>query len=119
MRHSPILAAALVALPLAAAAHGPHFSPEEVAWMDRQHALDGMKCCDERDVTIGLAVRWRMQGRHYEVLIGGRWWQVPPGRMLRHNTADPSPFPGEAILFYSPMPDGTPRIWCFSPPPLT
>ncbi len=99
------------------AQHGGPFTSEEIAWMERQHALDGTKCCNEHDVYVGQMVQWRIHRGHYEVLISGQWEQIPPGRLMEHLPDDPTPFPGEALLFYSIYPSGH-RIWCFFPPPL-
>lgn len=99
------------------AAHGSGFTAEENAWLNRQRAVDGMKCCDETDAHVGLDVRWRLVGGAYEVWIAGAWHRVPPGRMMRHDPSDPTPWPGQAILFHSPR---SPHlIWCFFPEPLT
>lgn len=118
------VAAILVALALVAAparAHDQAFTAEENAWLNRQRAVDGTKCCDERDARVGQLVDWRLRGGTYEVLIQGAWRQVPAGRLMRHNPADPSPWPGQALLFWSPAVnarDGF-HLWCFYPEPLT
>lgn len=113
-----LLLAACMAWP--AVAHDLRFSPEENAWLDRQRGQDGTKCCDETDAHVGLDVEWRMQGGHYWLRIAGMWVQVPPGRLMRHNPADPTPWPGRAIAFYSLGPHfpGGYRLWCFYPEPL-
>jgi len=98
----------------AAVAHDARFTREENAWLNRQRAVDGTKCCDEHDVTIGLRVRWRMVGGAYQVQIAGQWRDVPPGRIMQHIPGDPSPFEGQALLFHT---NGI--LWCFSPEPLT
>lgn len=59
-----------------------------------------------------------MVAGRYEVQIAGAWLPIPPGRMMRHDPADPSPWEGEALLFYTPTVVG-PQIWCFSPEPLS
>lgn len=97
--------------------HGGPFTSDEIAWMERQHSHDGTKCCNEHDVYVGEVVEWRMHRGHYEVLISGQWERIPPGRLLNHTMSDPTPFPGQALLFYSVYPSGH-RIWCFFPPPL-
>ncbi len=114
-----IFAALLIVAP--ALAHTPGLTEDENAWLDRQRARDGTKCCDYRDVFIGRAVEWRIQGGRYQVRITGEWRDVPPGRVMQPNPADPSPFPGEALLFYSlnpHWPDGY-QLWCFFPENLT
>jgi hypothetical protein len=114
------LLACLIALP--ALAHGPahEFSPDEIAWMNRQHSRGdaergSVKCCDERDVYIALDVHWRLAQGHYEVMMNGGWVRVPPHRLMRIVRGDPSPWDSAAILFYSP---GQPLPWCFLPEPL-
>jgi hypothetical protein len=99
------------------AQHGGPFTPEEIEWMERQYAHDGTKCCNERDVYVGEVVEWRMRHGHYQVRISGQWENVPPGRLMQHVANDPTPFPGQALLFYSIYPHGH-HIWCFFPPPL-
>lgn len=97
--------------------HGEMFTREENDWMNRQYAVDGTKCCDENDVHLGINVVWRMQGGNYQVKVGDNWLTVPSNRLYQHKTDDPSPFPGEALLFYSTYSTGV-MIWCFSPPGL-
>jgi hypothetical protein len=114
-----LLAALLLAAP--AAAHTPGLTADENEWLDRQRARDGTKCCDFRDVFIGRMVEWRIEGGRYQVKISGEWRDVPPGRLMQHDPSDPSPFPGEAMLFYSLSPyypNGF-HLWCFSPENLT
>jgi hypothetical protein len=95
--------------------HGS-YTHDEIEWMERQHARDGEKCCNEHDVHIGQDVTWRMNAArtHYEVQINGAWHQVPNGRIRAIRENDPSPFGYESLLFYSIYPSGL-RIWCFSP----
>lgn len=114
-----LLAALVAALP--ALAHSPGLTPEENAWLDRQRARDGTKCCDFRDVQIGRAVEWRLVGGRYQVRISGAWRDVPEGRVLQPREGDPSPFGGEALLFWSPSPHAPLgfHLWCFQPEPLT
>lgn len=114
-----LLAALLLALP--AAAHGPTFTDAENQWLNRQRALDGTKCCDRHDAHVGQNVEWRIVAGRYQVRIRDEWRDVPPGRMMRHDPSDPTPWPGEALLFWSPVPshpDGF-LLWCFFPEPLT
>lgn len=121
----PALAAGVVASLLMLApkafAHTPGLSEAEIAWLDRQRARDGTKCCDDRDVQIGRAVEWRIVGGRYQVRITGEWRDVPPGRILMPRADDPSPWPGEALLFWQPAPHvpGGYWLWCFQPEPLT
>lgn len=108
----PVVVALL--LTSSAMAHDTGFTAEENAWLDRQRAVDGTKCCNEHDVTIGERVQWRMTAGRYEVLIGETWRPVPPGRLMQSIPDDPTPWPGRALLFRT----GT-MIWCFFPEPLT
>lgn len=114
-----MLAAVLFAAP--AAAHTPGLTAEENDWLDRQRARAGMKCCDYRDVFIGRAVEWRMVAGRYQVRITGEWRDVPEGRLMMPREGDPSPFGGEALLFYSLNPSWPAgyQLWCFMPEPLT
>lgn len=105
-------ALALMLLAGPAMAHG--FTAEENAWLNRQRAVDGTKCCDENDAHVSPNVEWRIGPAGYQVLIGGVWRDVPPGRLLRINPADPSPWGAAALLFHS---NGA--LWCFMPEPLT
>lgn len=108
---------ALLAAP--ALAHDHAFTAAENAWLNRQYALDGMKCCDETDAHVGHHVEWRLIGGQYEILIAGRWVAVPAGRVMRHNPADPTPWPGQAIAFFQVGPGELVRLYCFFPEPLT
>lgn len=94
--------------------HG--FDSDEVAWMNRQRSVSDVKCCDEHDVYVGVRAIWRnaAPGR-FEVFVAEvqRWVEVPEGRMQRMVLDDPSPWGGEAIVFYSVYADGV-RIWCFN-----
>ena len=108
--------ALLLALPFAVAAHihpeqGARLTPHN-DWLNRQRAVDGTKCCDEHDTEILTDFRWRIVGGRYEVEIGGAWVEIPPGRMLRPNPDDPTPY-AEALLFRTGS-----SIWCFQPAPL-
>lgn len=102
-----------------AAGHGQRFSEAEIAWMERQRAVDGTKCCNEHDVRLGEGVRWRPSRDGFEVWIEGAWRRVPAGRRMAELPGDLSPFGGQALLFYSPsIVGGPPSIWCFRPEPL-
>lgn len=111
----------LFALMAPAMAHTPGLTADENAWLDRQRAADGTKCCDYRDVHIGRAVEWRIVGGRYQVRIRDEWRDVPPGRVLQPIPGDPGPFAGEALLFWSPAPHTAEgfHLWCFRPEPLT
>lgn len=121
VRAGALFAVLLLVMPTPAMAHSPGLTEAQNAWLDRQRARDGTKCCDFRDVHIGQAVEWRMVGGRYQVRISGEWRDVPPGRVLQPRPGDPSPFGGEALLFYSPSPTYPPgfSLWCFQPEPLT
>lgn len=106
----------VVAVSVGARGHG--FSAEENEWLNRQRALDGEKCCDERDAHVAPNVEWRVTAdrRGYEVRINGEWRLVPAGRIMRENPADPSPWGQAALLFHAPWAGGP--IYCFRPEPL-
>lgn len=106
-----VLALMLLAWP--AAAHDTEFTRDENDWMNRQHAVDGTKCCNEHDVTVGEHVQWRIVGSRYEVFFDGQWRMISPGRMMQSRPDDPTPWPGRALLFRT-----GPMIWCFFPEPL-
>lgn len=113
-----VLLGLIFGLSMYARAHNQHFTDEENEWLNRQRAEDGTKCCDRHDTHVGVDhVTWRHRNGHYEVRIKGNWHQVPPGRLYRHKADDPSPWPGEALLFYSDY-GTTIHLWCFSPPSL-
>ena len=107
-------ALALLLLALAGPAAGHGFSESENAWLNRQVALDGMKCCDATDAHVSPDIEWRHREGRYEVRIRGAWVVVPAGRIMRENPADPSPWGQAALLFHSPQ--GV--VWCFRPEPL-
>jgi hypothetical protein len=69
------IAALLLALAAPAFAHG-NFTPEEEAWLERQRAVDGTKCCDRHDAHVGQNVEWRLQGGRYQVRIQGEWRDI-------------------------------------------
>jgi len=121
-------------------ADGGHFDPEHAPlhamhndWLRRQRAIDGALCCNPNDVEVLHDVRWRMVNGRYEVEVGGEWFRVPPGRLMRPNPDDPPPY-GEALLFRTVPgqgygePDGRHVIqgsrgsrmviWCLMPAPL-
>jgi hypothetical protein len=114
------VALAIIGAIFSASAHDRSFTPAENAWLNRQRAVDNTKCCDERDAFVGQSVEWRIVGGRYEVFYSGAWRQVPPGRIMRHNPADPSPFGAQALLFWSPNPNDPTgaTLWCFAPEPL-
>jgi hypothetical protein len=120
LRIVAIALAILAALVASALAHDRNFTPAENAWLNRQRALDGTKCCDERDAYVGQSVEWRIVGGRYEVFYSGAWRQVPAGRVMRHDPRDPSPFGAQALLFWSPNPNDPTgaTLWCFAPEPL-
>lgn len=93
--------------------HGPDYTPEETQWMERQHAVDGTKCCDRHDTVVGPDVEWRIHNGQYQVLIDGSWHPVPAELVIRR-TSD-NPWPNQAIVTYSVYPGGRVRIWCLWP----
>jgi hypothetical protein len=106
--------AVLLLLAVGAQAHDAGFTREENAWLERQRAVDGTKCCNEHDVTVGEHVRWRITNGAYEVMIDGAWRPIPPGQLMQSRPNDPTPWPGRALLFRTGQ-----TIWCFFPEPLT
>jgi flagellar biosynthesis regulator FlbT len=55
----------------------------------------GISCCSISDCR---ATEYRVQGDHYEALIGERWLTVPPDRILQR-TDNPT---GHAIVCWTP-----------------
>jgi hypothetical protein len=117
-----VLAAAALLACLAAPAlgHSQRFSDEENDWLNEQQSVNGTKCCDRHDAFVGQDVEWRIRGGQYEVLIDDEWRPIPPGQILDIDPANPTPWPGQALLFYSRNPHyrGGVMIWCFMPEPL-
>jgi hypothetical protein len=110
-----LLAGLLICMPASA-----HIDPENAAehhannaWLNRQRALDNTKCCDEHDVEVLVDPRWRITAAGYEVFFSERWHPVPAGRLMQPNPQDPTPYPGQALLFRTGA-----TIWCFTPAPL-
>jgi len=103
-----------------AVAHRQTFTDAENEWLDEQRSVDGTKCCDRHDAFVGEVVEWRITGGQYEVKVDEVWRPVPPGQILIPSPDNPSPWPGQALLFYSRNPHyrGGLMIWCFMPQPL-
>lgn len=111
---TPAILAAIIALPLTLAHLDPENAPlhaQHNDWLDRQRSADGTKCCDQADVEVLVDVRWRIVAGNYQVLLDGSWVPVPPGRLLRPNPDDPTPY-HDALLFRSRV--GR-TIFCFQP----
>lgn len=82
------------------------------AWFAAQHAVNGVWCCDVSDGHLLADDAWRAGEGAYEVLIGGRWYRVPPGA-LRDPKGGPNPT-GHAIVWYAAGAYGV-HIFCFAP----
>jgi hypothetical protein len=121
------VAAVLIALWLAlvgihyAAAHSTdhpqheNYTTEEVDWMKRQKSRDGRWCCGPENVTMLESPHLRVRNSMYEVHLLGQWRAIPAASMHNYNPADPSPFGGEVLLFFSTRGDQV-TIWCLSNP---
>jgi len=88
---------------------------EEYLWVKRQRSVDGRWCCGPENVYIVEDPHLRVRNGNYEVHLLGRWVVVPSNSMHQYNPADPSPFPGEILLFYSTSGD-TVTTWCLTSP---
>lgn len=85
----------------------------EHRWMKRQQSVSGRWCCGPENVTLVEDPHLRVRNGNYEVHLLGRWVVVPPGAMHRYRAEDPSPFPGEVLLFFSTRGDEI-TIWCLT-----
>lgn len=85
----------------------------EHTWMKRQRNVQGQWCCGPENVTLVEDPHLRVRNGNYEVHLLGRWVVVPPGAMHRYRAEDPSPFPGEVLLFFSTRGDEI-TIWCLT-----
>lgn len=92
--------------------HG-NYTQEEINWMKRQRNVQGQWCCGDINFTVLEDPRVRVRGAQYEVNILNRWIPVPPGSLHRFRADDPSPFPGEILLFFSTHGEHV-TIWCLT-----
>lgn len=82
-------------------------NPALATWFRSLRAPNGTACCDVADCR---QITHRLTKNGYEVMIGGKWIEVPWERVLRR-TDNPT---GEAIVCRQP---GTTLILCFVRPP--
>ena len=101
-------AAAFVAL--SATAHDPEGKSDY--WMFLQRNMRGASCCDISHAHFLKEEDWKNGGKHYQVRVGDRWYDIEDWQMLK--PADPNPT-GKAILWYSGDAEGYVIIFCFTP----
>jgi hypothetical protein len=101
------IAAAFVAL--TASAHDPEGKWDY--WFLLQRNMRGASCCDGSHAHILTDEDWRNNGKHYQVRVGDRWYDIKDWQMLK--PADPNPT-SKAILWYGGQGDGF-IIYCFTP----
>jgi len=92
-----------------------NFTHEEYVWIKRQRSVDGRWCCGPENVYIVEDPHLRVRGGRYEVHLLSQWVPVPPGSMHRYNPDDPTPFPGQVMLFYSTQGENI-TVWCLTSP---
>lgn len=100
------------------ATHHPQandMTQEQFNWVKRQKAVDGRWCCGPENIFFVEDPHLRVRQGRYEVHLLGRWVPVPPGSMHRYDPSDPSPFPGEVMLFFSTEGDNI-TVWCLTSP---
>lgn len=112
------LGAALMLTAFAKAAPPAKTDPTLAPWFRSLHnpTID-ISCCAESDGHILRDDQWRVAGDHYQIIIGGKWWDVPPDAVLSR-VDNPT---GGAVAFWLSFaaPDGPPRILCFVTPFMT
>lgn len=90
-------------------------TPDQFNWVKRQKSVDGRWCCGPENIYFVEDPHLRVRNGRYEVHLLGRWVSIPPGAMHRYNPDDPSPFPGEIMLFFSTEGENI-TIWCLTSP---
>jgi hypothetical protein len=92
------------------------YTEEEYVWIKRQRSVDGRWCCGPENIFIVEDPHLRVRGGRYEVHLLNQWVPVPANSMHRYNADDPSPFPGEVLLFFSTDGQGSVTVWCLTSP---
>jgi hypothetical protein len=101
---------ALAFVALAASAHS--LDEQWGYWFLIQRNMRGASCCDISHAHALKEEDWRNRGKHYQVRINDRWYDVEDWQMLK--PADPNPT-GNAILWYNDIGGGAFFIYCFTP----
>ncbi len=84
-------------------------SPEHIRkWFNEQVTPDGSPCCSVAD---GLETQEDIRNGEYWATIKGRWYPVPPSRVIHKGNAV-----GHAVVWYIDT-DFGPAIMCFIPGP--
>ena len=84
--------------------------PSLAPWFQSLQAPSGMSCCALADGHILKDSEWRIVGDHYEILVAGKWIEVPADAVL-NQVENPT---GGAVAFYPPS--GAPPLYCFVRP---
>lgn len=97
---------------------GPLAHPEWHDWFEKQWSIGHKQwCCNVSDGHLLDDDEWRANGNHFEVLIEGKWYQIPDSAM-RDPKGGPNPT-GQAIVWYNMMGvysgSPIPLIYCFAP----
>jgi hypothetical protein len=109
MLRAIMLSMAITLVALVASAHDPEGRWDY--WFLIQRNLRGASCCDRSHAHILKDEDWKNGGKHYQVRIDDRWYDIQDWQML--NPSDPNPT-GNAILWYSVI-AGDFVIYCFTP----
>ena len=102
-----LIATYLSSIVIAEAAPPNDVNPALATWFRSLRAPNGTACCSVADCRQATH---RVTKSGYEVLVGGKWIEVPWERVLRR-TDNPT---GDAIVCRQP---GTALILCFVRPP--
>lgn len=85
-------------------------SPEIHKWFQNLHAKDGgTACCDLGDGRTVEDADWQSKDRNYQVFLGGRWIDVPPGAVVEQ----PNIY-GKTVV-WTELRDGELAVKCFLP----
>jgi hypothetical protein len=109
MLRPTLVGVALASVAFAAAAHDPDGIWDY--WFLLQRNMRGASCCDGSHAHVLKEEDWKNGGTHYQVRIGGRWYDIEDWQMLK--PAGPNPT-GKAILWYNDI-SGNFVIYCFTP----
>ncbi len=85
-------------------------SPEIRKWVEGLTDDQGHGCCATADGFKPEQIEWDIKGNRYRVQIGGEWYHVPDGAVIK----GPNRL-GLAMVWYFINDDGTMTIRCFLP----
>ncbi len=86
-----------------------HVSPEIKRWVEGLTDDKGRGCCATADGFRPEEVEWDMAENAYRVMIGGQWFTVPDGAVVKESNRI-----GYAIVWYF-VDNGAITIRCFLP----